>query len=278
MKKVILTSLVCLITISVSFSQSVKIDSIYSDILKRTVPTTIILPPNYDVTKQYPVFYLLHWWSANNEAFLKTNLLSELKDKQLIVVTPSADTCWYVNSFSNPNNRYEDFMTLELFKYIDKKYKTDTLRQTIGGFSMGGFGALQIGLKHPERFKFIADISGPINAPFYDIPLTPNSPLNFIMNSVELSFGDVNSNISKGSNVFTLIKSIHPSENIFIYMAVGKQDEFDFIIPQHKIFIEELKKQKIKYQYLEYDGDHFGGKVFAASLPSLLNKLTDILK
>lgn len=278
MKRIILLSLAYYITINISFSQSVQIDSIYSPILKRTVPTTIILPPDYDSAKHYLVFYLLHWWSGNNESFLKTNLLSELKNKQLIVVTPNADTSWYVNSFTNPANRYEDFMVLELFDYIDKKYKTSSTRQAIGGFSMGGFGALELGLKHPERFNFIADISGPINAPFYDIPLTPGSPLNFIMNSVKLSFGDAKSNISTGSNIFSLLTSKPTSKNIFVYMAVGKQDEFDFIIPQHKILIEELKNQKIKYQYSEFDGDHFDGKVLAACLPSLLNKLNEMMK
>ncbi len=161
-----------------SFNQSVKIDSIDSAILKRKVPTTVILPPNYDATKAYPVLYLLHRWAGNNNSFVKSMLLANLKDKQLIVVTPSADTSWYVNSSSNPNGKYEDFMTQELFAYVDKNYKNNPERQGIGGYSMGAFGALQIGLKHPERFKFIADVSGPINAPFQEVVLTPKSPLN----------------------------------------------------------------------------------------------------
>ncbi len=261
----------------VSVSQSVSTDSVYSTILKRKVATTIILPAHYDATKSYPVFYLLHRWAGNNESFLKSNLIAELKDKPLIVVTPSADTSWYVNSFSNPASRYEDFMMQELVPYMDKKYRTDTSRQAIGGFSMGGFGALQLGLKHPERFKFIADVSGPINAPFYDVPLTPKSPLPLIMNSVRASFGDANSPVAVGSNVFQLVKAIPASAPLFIYMAVGKQDQFDFIIPQHQLFIDALKKQKINYQYTEYEGGHFDGKVLNACLPALLTKLTDTL-
>lgn len=260
-----------------SFSQSVSTDSIYSTILKRKVATTIILPQNYDATKPYPVFYLLHRWAGNNESFLKSNLIAELNGKPLIVVTPSADTSWYVNSFSNPASRYEDFMMQELVPYIDKKYKTDTSRQAIGGFSMGGFGALQLGLKYPERFKFISDISGAINPPFSDVPLTSNSPLHLIKNSVRVSFGDAKSAVSTSSNVFRLIKSVPASSSVFIYMAVGKQDQFDFIIPQHHLFIDALKKQKINYQYSEYEGGHFDGKVLTACLPSLLAKLMDTL-
>ncbi|MEJ7736095.1 MAG: alpha/beta hydrolase-fold protein [Chitinophagaceae bacterium] len=264
--------------IGYGFSQSVKVDTIYSGILKKKIPTTVILPSNYDVAKQYPIFYLLHWWSADNNSFLKTNLLLEIKDKELIIVTPYADTSWYVNSYSNPNNRYEDFMSLELFKYIDKKYNIDAKRQAIGGFSMGGYGALLIGLKHPERFKFVADISGLINAPSYDIPLTPQSPLNYVINSLRISFGDENSVVPDSTNIFSLIKHITPSENTFIYMAVGKHDQFDFIVPQHKRFIQQLDRQKLKYQYLEFDGGHFDGKVLAASMPSLFKKLTETLK
>ena len=150
--------------------------------------------------------------------------------------------------------------------------------QTIGGFSMGGYGALLIGLKHPERFKFIADISGLINAPAYDIPLTSASPFNYIINSLRLSFGDEKSAVPENTNIFYLVNHVTPSANVFIYMAVGKQDQFDFIIPQHKKFVQQLDRQNLKYQYLEFDGGHFDGKVLAASLPLLLSKLTEILK
>lgn len=277
MKKVIITSLIGFLCLSATFSQSVRIDSLYSNILKRTIPVTIILPPSYDAAKQYTVFYLLHGWKENHDRFLKTNLLSELKEKELIVVTPKADSSWYVNSFSDPNNKYEDFMTLELFDYVDKNYHTFP-DQAIGGYSMGGFGALMIGLKHPERFKFMADISGTINPPFSDIPLGPGSLLNVVINSVRQSFGDANSNVSTGSNVFSLARSTTISKNIFIYMAVGRQDQFDFMIPQHGIFIKILDERKIKYQYQEFDADHFDGKVMARCFPVLLNKLTDTLK
>ncbi|WP_170299108.1 alpha/beta hydrolase [Larkinella terrae] len=259
-------------------SQSVTVDSIYSSILKRKVATTIILPPNYTATKSYPVFYLLHRWAGNHASFLKTNLLTELKDRQLLVVTPSADTSWYVNAVGNATSRYEDFMVQELFPYIDKKYGANPTRQAIGGYSMGGYGALQLGLKHLERFRFIGDISGPINAPFYDVPPTPRSPLPIIMNSVRVAFGDQNSSVARESNVFNLLQSNPVSPRLFVYMAVGKQDEFDFMIPQHQLLIEALKKKQVPFAYQEYEANHFSGKVVDACLPDLLTQLTINLK
>lgn len=276
MRKLIYSLVTGLIFIGTTYSQTVKIDSIKSSILKRKVATTIILPSNYDTTKIYPVLYFLHWWGGDNNSFLSTSLITEMKNRNFIIVTPNADTCWYVNSFSNPTNKYEDFFSKELFTYIDKNYKTDYKRQAIGGFSMGGYGALQIGLKHPERFKYIASVCGAINAPFYDIPLTPESPLNFIINSVRLSFGDEKSYKSGETDVFSIIKKVKSAKDLTIYFAVAKQDEFDFIVPQHKTLIKEIENKKIKYQYLEFDGGHFDGRVLDACIPSLLDRLSEI--
>ena len=51
MKKVILTLLAGILVGGICSGQSVRIDSIYSSILKKKIPTTIILPTNYDTTK-----------------------------------------------------------------------------------------------------------------------------------------------------------------------------------------------------------------------------------
>lgn len=276
MKKLIFYLITEYIFIGFSFSQTVKVDSVRSLTLKRSVATTVILPSNYDTTKVYPVLYFFHWWGGDNNSFLLTSLKTEIKNRNLIIVTPNADTCWYVNSYSNPSNKYEDFLIQELFPYIDKKYKIDTKRQAIGGFSMGGYGALQIGLKCPNRFNIIASICGAINAPFYDIPLTPESPLNFIINSVRISFGNEKAYKSGETDVMSVLKKLTPNRDLFIYLAVAKQDEFDFIGPRHKTFINEIENKKIKYQFLEFDGGHFDGKVLNSCLPSLLEKITKL--
>lgn len=273
MRKLFFTLLFLLLIIKPVFNQTVKIDSIYSEILNRKIATTVILPSNYDTLKTYPVLYFLHWWGGDNQSFLSTNLINELKSRQLIVVTPNADTSWYVNSFSNPMNRYEDFMLNELFNYIDRNYQIDSKKQSIGGFSMGGYGALHFGFKHPERFKYIVDICGAINAPFYDIPLTTDSPLNFIINSVRLAFGDEKTYTPKSTDVFLQLKNRNKSVNQLIFIATAKNDEFDFIKPQHEKLIKELEKQKIKYQYFEFEGGHFDGKVINSFLPIILEKI-----
>ena len=60
----------------------------------------------------------------------------------------------------------------ELLPYVESKYKVSTDRKdrSIGGLSMGGYGALNLALKHPGKFCGAAIISPAI----YD-PLPPET-------------------------------------------------------------------------------------------------------
>lgn len=274
MKKYLIALLVVIICAR-SYSQTVITDTIASKIMQKKVATTVILPAKYDSTKTYPVFYFLHWWGGNNESYTDTVFMVEFSKRNCIIVTPDADTSWYINSATIPQNKYEDFVTGELFGYIDSKYRIDPDRQAIGGYSMGGYGALLIGLKHPERFAFIADISGAINPPFADVPLTPESPLNFIINSVHIAFGTKAAFYEK-YNVFSLVKKQSHVKKLHIFMAIGNKDEFDFIIPSHKEFIKILDASGIRYTYKEYNGGHFDGMVLSTCLPFIFDKMEEV--
>src|SRR5262245_23433797 len=76
----------------------------------------------------------------------------------------------YTNSSATGN--WEDFTVKELVSFIDLKYRTLARSESRGlaGHSMGGYGAIKLGMKHPEIFSvvygmnpavlgFVADIS-----------------------------------------------------------------------------------------------------------------------
>jgi S-formylglutathione hydrolase len=61
------------------------------------------------------------------------------------------------------------YITRELAGLVESNFPVDPRRQGIFGHSMGGHGALTIGLKHPERFRSIsafAPISAPMHCPW----------------------------------------------------------------------------------------------------------------
>ncbi|RZV36235.1 MAG: S-formylglutathione hydrolase [Sphingomonadaceae bacterium] len=74
---------------------------------------------------------------------------------------------FYVDATREPwrkNYRMRSYIERELPKLVAAKFPVDIERQSISGHSMGGHGALTIGLRNPGRFRAISAFS-PIVAP-----------------------------------------------------------------------------------------------------------------
>ncbi|HEY1304666.1 MAG TPA: alpha/beta fold hydrolase [Vicinamibacterales bacterium] len=128
---------------------------------------TVYLPPGYssDQTRRYPVVYLLHGYGGRENTF--TERLASLRESAdrlavaqgfsaQIVVTPSAFTLHKGSMYSNSptTGDWERFIAEDLVAYIDSHYRTlaDRRSRGLGGHSMGGYGALRIGMKRPDVF------------------------------------------------------------------------------------------------------------------------------
>lgn len=128
----------------------------------------VYLPPSYDtaLNKKYPVIYLLHgfgdgdWpksWPTIEQVM--NNGITERKFGEMIVVMPDESTkaggSFYTNSPVTGN--WEDFTTKDLVSYIDRNYRTlgQASSRGIAGYSMGGYGALKLGMKHPETYSAV---------------------------------------------------------------------------------------------------------------------------
>lgn len=79
---------------------------------------------------------------------------------------------FYVDATEAPwsaNYRMYSYVSRELFDLVRDSFPVDASRCGIAGHSMGGHGALTIGLKHPDRFRSIsafAPISSPMRCPW----------------------------------------------------------------------------------------------------------------
>lgn len=138
---------------------------------------SVYLPPSYDRApdRRYPVLYLLHGIFDTNETWLKGwhdpsrgfSKLDELLDKgiaaghikELIVVAPNARTkfsgAFYRNSPVKGN--WEDFIVKDLVGHVDENYRTlaAAASRGVAGHSMGGHGAIILGMKYPETFSVL---------------------------------------------------------------------------------------------------------------------------
>lgn len=81
-----------------------------------------------------------------------------------ILVLPDAFTRFggsqYVNSeFLGP---YEDYLVREVAPFVDERYPSRAGPRAVAGKSSGGFGALRLGMRHPELFGAVGSISGDV--------------------------------------------------------------------------------------------------------------------
>ncbi len=138
---------------------------------------TVYLPPGYlrDLHNRYPVIYLLHGFSANHRAFMAggysnlnirismDSLIRAGAVKKMIVVTPNADNAFDGSFYMNSPTAgmWEDFVAHDLVSYVDSHFRTIRSRtgRGIAGHSMGGFGALRIGMRHPDVFSALYSLS-----------------------------------------------------------------------------------------------------------------------
>ena len=140
-----------------------------SRILKQDVHFSICLPENYyDVQQSFPVVYLLHGFGDNETSWLEYGQISQYADKAvedgeaspMIFVMPEGFRTYYVNDYKG-TFMYQDMFVLELVPYIDSLFRTIANRQhrAVMGYSMGGFGAMILHLKHPEIFGTAVPLS-----------------------------------------------------------------------------------------------------------------------
>lgn len=66
---------------------------------------------------------------------------------------PEGENGWYVNNYTNPKMQWENYIIEDLIPYVDGHYRTVALREgrAIAGLSMGGYGAMFLGLKHHPK-------------------------------------------------------------------------------------------------------------------------------
>ncbi|MDZ8056482.1 MAG: alpha/beta hydrolase [Aulosira sp. ZfuVER01] len=169
---------------------SFQVESFNSQAMGAVRNYGVILPPGYhkNPQKRYPVIFLLHGGHDDARAYADKyallNILHELyQSKQLppsILITPDGNDnrgsspLYDPDYFDGPNGKVGTWIGSELVNVVKSHYRTLDNPQfwAIGGVSSGGWGALNIGLRHLNNFNvffshsgYFTDKSGPQNSP-----------------------------------------------------------------------------------------------------------------
>lgn len=137
-----------------------------SKLVGETVGYCILLPPNYDRTrdKRYPVIYYLHGGRPGGEtkalglAPMMRQAMARQSVPEMIIVFVNGGPVSHYNVPGRAGAIGKDVFIEELIPHIDATYRTIASRENRGleGFSQGGRGTARIGFRHPELFSSIA--------------------------------------------------------------------------------------------------------------------------
>lgn len=247
-----------------------------SRILGHAVRYCAILPPGYDTAKsrRFPVLYFLHGLGENEQMLVGSggwNLVEDLWQRQQIgeflIVTPDADTSFYINS-RDGHIRYEDFFIRELIPFIDRTYRTKPGRGSrgIGGISMGGYGALHLAFRHAELFVSVSANSAALIDKLPDVKFA--NPRQSILLRLLRVFGTPPDPMFwRRNNPLTLARTAHLM-GLKIYFDCGTEDDYGFERGARTLD-RILTARGVPHEFHLYPGGH-NWEYFAAHLPAVL--------
>jgi len=261
---------------------NVKTVEFKSESVGRTMKYNLVLPANYEQSDQrYPVLYLLHGLTSNYTAWARMNVPEYASRYDLIVVMPDVGNSWYVNwaqSDEGQKNNWEDFIVKDLIAHVDSTYRTIAAREgrAINGLSMGGYGGLMLGLRHPDLFCSIGSHSGALSiakraaerlASGQEIQRIGREPSSEINPEIGIEgFSSQVARTPKGKafvtvedctkyDPFLLVLQVPREKLPHIYLDCGTEDG---LISSAQDFLRLLMENKIPFTYAQSEGQHKG--------------------
>lgn len=235
----------------------------FSNCLRRNVTFKIILPNDVDAGNnehyKHPMktLYLLHGYCGMCADWIWNSSVLDMAGRyNLCIVLPSGENSFYLDG-KETGRQYGTFTGQELVNYTRKTFGLSSQREDtfIGGFSMGGFGAIHVGLKFNHTFsKLFAFSSALIVHGIKDMqPGTENGVANY--DYYKMVFGELSQLENSESNPEELVRRIISRKDVMpkIFMACGEED---FLLEANKRFAAFLSEQGVEAVYKESPGYH----------------------
>lgn len=255
-----------------------KVDSLFSPSLNKTQRYTILLPADRTSQQRYPALLLLHGYGGDHSNWTSFTRIAEyVKGLSLIVVMPEGGNSWYVNSPTEPERRFEDYIVYDLRRHLAQRYGADTTRMAIAGLSMGGFGATMLALKHPRLFRFAGSLSGALSFSRDLLDTTTRAG-----RLIAASFRPLHANpkalreFRDKYDLFRFAKTTADSLP-YLYFSIGAQDGFLEFLPAHRELTDILRLRGVAYEYHEVPGGH-DWPFWDREVQPLLKKMMEVLR
>jgi putative tributyrin esterase len=239
----------------------------FSDVLGLTCSAWVLIPEastrqigmEGGVSREkYPTLYLLHGLSDDHTIWMRrTSIERYAAAKNIAVVMPAVGRSFYQDMASG--QKYWTFVSEELPAICERLLPLSTERKDrfAAGLSMGGYGALRLGLAKPERFAAVASLSGALDMPKRardagkaGARVSLDEWIGIL--GKELKVEGTNSDLQFLAQKLAASSSPKPG----IYLACGTEDE---LLEDSRAFRRHLESLRLSATYAESPGSHEWG-------------------
>ena len=198
--------------------------------------------------RRTPVLYLLHGLSDDHTIWMRRTSIERYADRfGIAVVMPCGNRSFYTNNLDGM--RFWDYISEELPARMVEFFNISDRREDTfaAGLSMGGYGALRLGLKRPDRFAAVAGLSAAIDMDKIVPQVLGPANCRNCFGDGPLSGNDF--------DPFFLAEKAKESGIVLpeIFLACGTED---FLYPANLRFHEELQRLGYDHNWISAPGNH----------------------
>ena len=257
---------------SVSQAGEVTEHSFHSPALDRDYAYVAYAPDGYDTSDaSYPVVYLLHGSLGNERVWTDYVEAERILDEMIesgaipptLVIMPGS-LSWWADGFNEPA---ETAFIEDLIPHVDATWRTLNQRQSriIGGLSAGGFGTVNLAMKHPDLFAAAMAFSP---ASYQGLP--PEGSTAWTHPTFQTANGDFDPELWYRLNYEALIEDYMAGDQVVpFYINSGDHDALDIAYHAAVLFQRLREHQVDQVEYRVIDGGH-EWPVWIETLPEAL--------
>jgi putative tributyrin esterase len=237
--------------------------------LNRDMQYRVILPATLTPGRKLQTVYLLHGGGGGFRDWSNYSDVAAFAESGLILVMPEGGSSYYANAVEPPQDRYEDYIVHDLIADVETRFPAAAGRENraIVGVSMGGFGAVNLALRHPDLFTFVGGISSAIDVPrrAFTIRRLQQS------RHYEAIFGASESSTRRDNDPFIQARTADPEHAPYFFLTCGEQEG---LLPTNREFAALLAQRHFRYEFHAVAGGHDWDQ-WNAWLPKLFQSLSE---
>ncbi|MDD4773599.1 MAG: alpha/beta hydrolase family protein [Eubacteriales bacterium] len=222
----------------------------FSKTLGMMMNMDVILPQETPQDAHYPSLYLLHGMSDDHTVWQRRTSIERYADeKRIAVIMPTTHLGWYTDMKHGLN--YYTFIAKELPSICRDLFPKISPRREdtyAAGLSMGGYGALKLGLLDSETFSAVAALSGAVHMGLHK----DDSDVSEFYRNI---FGTADDFNGSDNDLYSAAEKLAQSGKPLpkVYMWCGTED---FLYEQNTVMRDRLKALSYDLTYEESAGDH----------------------